>query len=327
MPRPRKKGNEKLPPYVYLNNGRYEYRPHLGKGILARPVRLCSGRATITEVWRAYDNVKDGAAIKNLDWLFRAYTGSERFLDLAPRTQKAYRSYQNQVGDQMLKSGKRFGEVGVEAITKPVIRKLMDRVKEERGAVTANRQYAFMQAAFKWGAEYGKVRDNPCVGIKKFPEKARTRYVTDAEYDVCYSVAPASLRILMELAYLCRLRVVEALSLEESDCLREGIRVDRVKGSKKQIIGWSPRLREAVKLSGMLRRSVGCTNLIRNRLGQPYTVDGIETNWQKVIRPVFEEGKLIERYTLHDLKAKGVSDFDGDKFKASGHKARHGCGV
>ena len=29
----------------------------------------------------------------------------------------------------------------------------------------------------------------------------------------------------------------------------------------------------------------------------------------------------IERFTFQDLKAKGVSDFDGDKKKASGHKS------
>jgi len=32
-------------------------------------------------------------------------------------------------------------------------------------------------------------------------------------------------------------------------------------------------------------------------------------------------GQGIERFTFQDLKAKGVSDFEGDKKKASGHKS------
>ena len=34
---------------------------------------------------------------------------------------------------------------------------------------------------------------------------------------------------------------------------------------------------------------------------------------------VIEAG--VESFTFHDLKAKGVSDFEGDKKKASGHKS------
>ena len=33
------------------------------------------------------------------------------------------------------------------------------------------------------------------------------------------------------------------------------------------------------------------------------------------------DGGFKERFTFHDLKAKGVTDFDGDKQKAAGHKS------
>lgn len=322
MARPRKKINEKLPPYVYPNNGRYEYRPHLGGGKLGRGVRLCSAQATLTEIWSAYDKVKNGVTVRTLEWLFTEYLRSPRFLSLKPRTQKDYQGYRAHIISQKTKSNRAFGDVSLEAITTPVLRRYMDRAKEKRGPVSANRHYAFMQAAFKWGVEYGKVKSSPCSGIKKFPEKARVRYVTNAEYGLCYRAAPVSLKIFMELAYLCRLRAIEAVSLREDDCLVAGLRIDRVKGSRKQIIAWSPRLRAAVDKALARPKSPSAVALIRNRRGDAYTVSGIGSNWQKVIRPLFENGRLLERYTLHDLKAKGVSDFEGDKFKASGHKTR-----
>ena len=42
--------------------------------------------------------------------------------------------------------------------------------------------------------------------------------------------------------------------------------------------------------------------------------------FQKFIKRVVKAGIIKERFTMQDLKAKGVSDFKGDKFKASGHK-------
>jgi hypothetical protein len=38
------------------------------------------------------------------------------------------------------------------------------------------------------------------------------------------------------------------------------------------------------------------------------------------MKSAVEEG-LKERFTLHDLKRKGVSDFEGDKLAASGHQS------
>lgn len=49
--------------------------------------------------------------------------------------------------------------------------------------------------------------------------------------------------------------------------------------------------------------------------GTPYTADGLEATWQK------QKYKGMD-WTFHDLKAKGISDFEGDKQEFSGHKSR-----
>ena len=39
-----------------------------------------------------------------------------------------------------------------------------------------------------------------------------------------------------------------------------------------------------------------------------------------MMKMALEKG-LKERFTFHDLKAKGVTDFDGDKQKAAGYRS------
>lgn len=53
----------------------------------------------------------------------------------------------------------------------------------------------------------------------------------------------------MELAYLMRLRRVEILDLQRSDCSPQGVRARRAKGSREQIVEWSERLRAATAIA------------------------------------------------------------------------------
>ena len=82
---------------------------------------------------------------------------------------------------------------------------------------------------------------------------SRTRYPTDAEYDAVYEQAPEGLQICMEIAYLCRLRSSEVVGTDFKDkhkhsapgVLRQhmenaGLRVIRGKGSKTQVVAWTP---------------------------------------------------------------------------------------
>lgn len=62
------------------------------------------------------------------------------------------------------------------------IRKYMDK-RGVKSRAQANREKAFMSGVFRWAYERGKVKINPCQGVKQFKEQARTRYVSDREYD------------------------------------------------------------------------------------------------------------------------------------------------
>lgn len=59
--------------------------------------------------------------------------------------------------------------------------------------------------------------------------------------------------------------------------------------------------------------------MIHNKNGQKIPDETFSSAWQRLMKKAIEKG-LKERFTFHDLKAKGVSDFDGDKKLASGHR-------
>ena len=45
---------------------------------------------------------------------------------------------------------------------------------------------------------------NPCMrssGVRRNPEAQRDRYVTDAEYQLVQAIAPAQVRLMMEMVY------------------------------------------------------------------------------------------------------------------------------
>jgi hypothetical protein len=59
--------------------------------------------------------------------------------------------------------------------------------------------------------------------------------------------------------------------------------------------------------------------IVNNGKGSNIRVERFKTAWQRLMKKVVLQG--IKRFTFQDLKAKGVSDFEGDKKKASGHKS------
>ncbi len=97
-----------------------------------------------------------------------------------------------------------------------------------------------------------------------------------------------------------------------------GLHVIRTKGSKDQIIEWTPRLRKVVKRAQRLPSQIASTYLIHNKYGQRVRDEAFKSAWQRSIAKAIKKSG-IERFTFHDLKRKGVSDFSGDKLLASGH--------
>lgn len=324
----RKRKNTGLPKYVYRNVKRVFVRHPDG-----HETWLAKADATAEEVWQAYLQIDTKPAprtaakpegLLTLRLMLDKFMASPQFFERAERTRKDARASYDQVCETPLKGGlyKTFGLFPANDVTIVRMRLYMD-ARGKTSKKRANSEIAYLSIAYGWAVERGLVSVNPCKGIKKYKLQARQRYVTDDEYNRMYALARPEIQAVMELVYLCRLRENEALSLEEKHLSEEGLLAVRGKGSKTQLIKWSPRLKAAIDLARSVPRKKPTECLIVTRkTGTPLTMNALLVAWQKLRADYMvgaPEGMVMD-WTLHDLKAKGVSDFEGDKHLASGHQ-------
>lgn len=303
-----------MPPRTCRGRSAFEFKPKNGGTI-----RLCSFESTLAQVWAAYEalinNKKDESIF---DGLVDSFFNSGDFIELATETQKDYRKY-------AVKVLAVFGTMQPDNIKPEHIRKYMDK-RGVKSRIQANREKAFISRVFRWGYERGMVKMNPCKGVKQFKESARTRYITNNEYDALYSVAPPVVKVAMELAYLCCARQADVLSMKTSQLIDEGILIQQSKTGVAQIKGWGSRLRSAVNMATLLPLNSGMSSIfvVHQPSGAGYTRDGFNSRWMKAKKEAKEKyPELNFDFTFHDLKAKGISDLSGslyDKQAISGHK-------
>lgn len=303
-----------MPPRTCRGRSAFEFKPKNGGTI-----RLCGFESTPAQVWAAYEalinNKKDESIF---DGLVDSFFNSGDFIELATETQKDYRKY-------AVKVLAVFGTMQPDNIKPEHIRKYMDK-RGVKSRIQANREKAFISRVFRWGYERGMVKMNPCKGVKQFKESARTRYITNNEYDALYSVAPPVVKVAMELAYLCCARQADVLSMKTSQLIDEGILIQQSKTGVAQIKGWGSRLRSAVNMATLLPLNSGMSSIfvVHQPSGAGYTRDGFNSRWMKAKKEAKEKyPELNFDFTFHDLKAKGISDLSGslyDKQAISGHK-------
>lgn len=315
MPRPRKNPDDFwLPPRVRRGKSAYEFR-----AIDGRTIRLCGFEKTKAEVWTCYEAlILESKKENTFSHLVNEFFCSGDFCELAAETQKDYRKYS-------LKVLSVFGKLKPDQIKPEHIRKYMDK-RGVKSRVQANREKAFTSRVFRWGYERGKVKLNPCQGVKQFKESARTRYITDPEYYALLEVAPLNVRIAMELAYLCCARQADILDLKKSQILDNGLLIQQGKTAVIQIKSWTVRLRDIISQAEKLplKNVMQTVYILHQPTGSKFTRDSFNAYWMKAKKAAAEKyPELSFDFTFHDLKAKGISDLDGtlkDKQAISGHK-------
>lgn len=180
------------------------------------------------------------------------------------------------------------------------------------GNVQANRDKALLSvvytAARAWGWHSG---DNPAKGIRRNPEFARTRYVTDDELTRLIACAPPQIACIIRFAYLTGMREGDVLNVRLADLTNDGIRVIQGKTGKEQIIQWSEALHAVVADARGLRRRVGSLWLFAGRNGQGYTGDGFRAMWRRV-----KLRAQLADVRFHDLRRKAGSDITEEHARA-----------
>ncbi|MBL8268543.1 MAG: hypothetical protein JNL55_19285 [Steroidobacter sp.] len=212
----------------------------------------------------------------------------------------------------------------------------------------------YFRVLFSWGMRHGHCKTNPAEGAKQVKERKRHGMPELDTYEAVLKFArergsrlahtkgssPPYLWPLLEIKYLCRMRSIEVVRLTEAHASDSGLYISRAKGSNDNIVKWTPRLKAAweaalaVKAKTLARR----TNRRRpipirpeqrfifiSESGTPLTRAGLDNAWQDLIHAAMDAEVIAreQRFTLHGLKHRGVTDTKGkraDKKEASGHK-------
>lgn len=329
MGRDRLKKNGRLPPYVYPKKARncYIHRQYLGseggKAKWGKESRLCSLDAPISEVWQAYESLEKDAN-NTLRWLLDAFNESEHNRSKKPTTQRQHEMYRNSLVSVTGKNGDQFGDLPLISINRRMIRRYLDVAEKKVGA---NRHIQYMKAAWNWGSQrYSQVPEqNPCEGVTLNKEESRTRYIDDWEYQLVIDVIHATTRspylvVMMELAYLCRLRNSEVRALKHSDIQGDLLKITRGKGSLGEFTKISPRLQAAINMAKAINPGAPApikgAYLLHDAKGMPISKNRFDSAWKRAMDKAVELGiaidgkvlRLSERFTFHDIKAKGLTD-------------------
>lgn len=312
MARPRNKQNAWMPPHVERYKGGYRWnKKHLGTK------KLCNKDATRAEVWAAYEEliVRAGNDENTVNALLDAYFNSPQYRRLKSSTQKDYSNWAVKVRDV-------FGGMRSDTLTSPHVQLFMD-TRGEIHPTAANHEKSLISIAMNWGKARGYVSiPNPCDAVKKISVEKGGRYVEDHEYWAFYDslTSRPMIQSAMEIAYLCAARRQDVVALTREDIKPEGLLIVQGKTNKAQLKLWTPRLREAVDKALAIKHKADSFHIIRNRSGQPYTRSGFTAVWKTTQTKAIENKILAQKFRFHDLKIKGISDYEGDKQEFSGHK-------
>lgn len=281
----------------------------------------------------------DGPARGTVRWMLKAFHASTKFASFSASTKADYEYCRAAVEKFPTKAGP-FGDLIASRITSTVLFKILEQVATKHPS-KANHMLRYLRRAWRWAGHGVGMTSNPAWGLEEFTERKRRRLPKPEVYDAVLAYARRCgalkahtkgsmspyLWMVLEIAYLCRLRGVEVDTLTESMETPEGLRTDRRKGSRNNIVAWEPRLRTAWDAAKAHRKSV----IERRRMpaeinperrfvflaenGEPLSRSGLDSAFQRLMLQAVKDGVITEaqRFGLHDLKRKGVTDTPGTK--------------
>ena len=325
MGRHRQIENEGLPSHVYFKRDRWVYQPPSNEQSLKINGKLLRKDCQKDQIWKAYEELLSSS--HTLNHLINEYLKSSQFKQKSLKTKREYQKNSETILNTKLKDSRMFGQISFVQITPAVVRKYLD---SRDARINANREVAFLSSVYSWARERDFCSTNPCQGVRRNSEAARDRYVQDWEYQLVHKLAQQSsypyIAVAMELSYLCRARQSEVFDLTLNDISDEGVFINRTKGSLPEVTIWTPRLRAAIQSAKAINVAVDSRYLLHDKVSRRFKQESIWTAWGRVIKMALgseieidnKKYVLEERFTFHDLKAKGVSDHIDHE---SGHKS------
>jgi integrase len=273
----------------------YRYHPVGGK-----PLKLGSDRQAAIQ--KVLDLSRSGSDAGTVAELWRLYTGSSEWLDLAQATRDDY----TQCSTHILKT---FGQAQAAGIRPMDVNRYL-RVERADAPVRANREAALLSNLMNLAVRRGDMDANPCKQVRRNKEQPRTEA---PETDVLGAFvgwlvqSGGQRQIVAQMAEFAAYggnRRVEFLRLTWAQVDRAGgvIRIQRAKQRGKAVwekIAIGPQMAELLdRIQRGKSEYVFC-----NRGGNPYTSRGFMANWGKWMGEAIKAGVVAKRFTFHDLRA------------------------
>jgi len=288
------------------------------------------------------------------------YFASLAYTNLAPTTQTHYRDYADAIIAYRLKNGTRLGDAQIDRLTPGFIRRLIDIIAQGRPAAgpdqpaipgyptKANHWLRFLHRVFNWAREHDHIQTNPAAGVRQVKERADHRMPSVEVFRRVQAFAKAAghkgarekgalppyVWAAMELAYQVILRGIEVRTLTDAHDLGGQLKTNRRKGSRDTLVRKHGQLTEALTALRQYREAVWERHkrpipidpakryLLVSEDGGALSKSAWHSTWQRLMRAAIGEGIITpeERFALHGLKHRGVTDSKGDKKRNSGHK-------
>lgn len=238
----------------------------------------------------------------------------ERYMaEVAPL--KAPRTYRdNLIEVENLK--KVFGKMNPKDVRPHHIGSYLD-LRGKKAPTRANREKALLSHILTKGMRWGFLDSNPCFGVARNKETARTRYISDKEYLKVWQKANLTIRCLMDLAYLTSQRISDLLDIEHADISSAGIEFIQQKTGKKLRVAMTADVKSVIDRCRRIYPKVKSKYLFYSKQGDRYTYGGISAMFRRSAKKAG-----VTDFHFHDLRAKAITDSTlagQDAQKLAGH--------
>jgi integrase len=222
----------------------------------------------------------------------------------SPKTQQEFRA-----GLKHLR--KAFHGALLDQIKPHHVRKYLDR---RSAKVSANREIAVLSIIWNWARAKGLTdQANPCTGIDRNPESARTIYVTDDQFREVYDRGGYVLQDAMDLLRVTSHNPSDVLRLSRPDIADGTLLMRRGKTGKRVRFRIEGTLKVTLERILARPRAVSSMYLIADEQGQPVKLDKLEK--------MFAEARGKATWQLRDIRAKSITD--EDDLRTASQRAGH----
>lgn len=227
-----------------------------------------------------------------------------------------------------------LGHIPAQELRSHHIYAFLDAPENKARKKAANRDISLLSTVLTQSKRWGGigVDYNVCFGIELNPEKARGRYITDAQFVQIRNSLPPMFQIAMDISYLTSIRKGDMLRLRVNDIYQRNS--DSLLQITQQKTGETYSIKADDLIFEIFERARGLavtpdsyliqkpTRKASGRAGDPYTTSGFDSIWQRKIRALEKEYGLPNT-TWHDIRAKAASDLENPyhAHRLLGHKS------